>query len=201
MTKVVNPLPLYLDGHGALLDGGYIYVGQPSTDPTVVGNRLNLFWDAAKTIPAPQPLRTLGGVVVNGQNPAFVFLTETNYSMTIQDADNVLVQYISRSTDTGDAAVSYQPLDSDLTAIAALATTTYGRNLLLLADQAALKSATGIPNCLPLTGGTMSGNILRSGGGAHQYWPTSGFTGAKNYITTTAAADPTANPGDVWYAY
>lgn len=38
------------------------------------------------------------------------------------------------------AAVStlYQPLDSDLTAIAALTTTTYGRSLLTLANQAAL---------------------------------------------------------------
>lgn len=36
-----------------------------------------------------------------------------------------------------------QPLDSDLTAIAALATTTYGRSLLTLADQAALLSTTG----------------------------------------------------------
>jgi hypothetical protein len=36
------------------------------------------------------------------------------------------------------AAGSYQPLDSDLTAIAALTTTSYGRALLGLADQAAL---------------------------------------------------------------
>ncbi len=36
-----------------------------------------------------------------------------------------------------------QPLDDDLTAIAALTTTSYGRNLLTLADQAALKTAVG----------------------------------------------------------
>lgn len=40
-------------------------------------------------------------------------------------------------------AGSYQPLDSDLTAIAALATTAYGRALLTLADQAALLAAIG----------------------------------------------------------
>lgn len=36
-----------------------------------------------------------------------------------------------------------QPSDSDLTAVAALATTTFGRSLLTLADQAALLSAAG----------------------------------------------------------
>jgi hypothetical protein len=39
------------------------------------------------------------------------------------------------------AAAGYQPLDSDLTAIAALTTTTFGRSLLALADAAALRTA------------------------------------------------------------
>lgn len=45
---------------------------------------------------------------------------------------------------TAAAASGYQPLDSDLTAIAALTTTAYGRGLLELANQAALQSAVGI---------------------------------------------------------
>lgn len=48
-------------------------------------------------------------------------------------------QYLTAAD--GDAA--YQPLDSDLTAIAALATTSFGRSLLALADAAALLSAAG----------------------------------------------------------
>lgn len=44
-----------------------------------------------------------------------------------------------------DAAIATaQPLDSDLTAIAALATTSYGRALLALADAAALRTAAGL---------------------------------------------------------
>jgi len=42
-----------------------------------------------------------------------------------------------------EVAASYQPLDSDLTAIAALATTAFGRALLELANAAALLSAAG----------------------------------------------------------
>jgi hypothetical protein len=49
----------------------------------------------------------------------------------------------------GDAA--YQPKDSDLTAIAALATTAYGRALLALADAAAGRAALGAAPATPLT--------------------------------------------------
>lgn len=46
-------------------------------------------------------------------------------------------QYLKES----DAASTYQPLDSDLTAVAALTTTTYGRNKLTLVDADAEKAA------------------------------------------------------------
>jgi hypothetical protein len=53
------------------------------------------------------------------------------------------------ATQTGVPAIGmfsadYQPLDSDLSAIAALATTVFGRNLLTLADSAALRSSVGL---------------------------------------------------------
>ncbi|MEP7454310.1 hypothetical protein [Phyllobacterium sp. SB3] len=52
----------------------------------------------------------------------------------------------------------YQPLDSDLTAIAALSTTIYGRSLLTLANNAALATSLN-GNWLPLTGGTLTGAV------------------------------------------
>jgi hypothetical protein len=51
-----------------------------------------------------------------------------------------LASYLTSAT----AATTYQPLDSDLTAIAALSTTTFGRNLLALADAAALRTAAAL---------------------------------------------------------
>jgi hypothetical protein len=42
------------------------------------------------------------------------------------------------------AATSYQPLDSDLTSIAALTTTSYGRSVLTLADAVAARSSFGL---------------------------------------------------------
>lgn len=50
----------------------------------------------------------------------------------------------------------YQPLDSDLTAIAALSTTSFGRGLLALADAAALRGAAGL-GTLATQNGTFSG--------------------------------------------
>lgn len=142
MTKLVNPVPLFLDGRGALLDAGYIYVGAVGTDPEVGANQLALFWDKALTIPAAQPLRTLGGVIVNGMNIGQPYFAEIDFSTTIRDADGQLVGYFPTAFDLG--GVAYQPLDADLTAIAALASTAYGRAFLTIANQAALQALVGI---------------------------------------------------------
>jgi hypothetical protein len=51
---------------------------------------------------------------------------------------------ITRSELINALALAFQPLDSDLTAIAALSTTSFGRALLTLADAAALRSTAGV---------------------------------------------------------
>lgn len=53
-------------------------------------------------------------------------------------------QDLSGYATTAVVAAGYQPLDSDLTAIAALSTTSFGRALLALADAAALRSSAGV---------------------------------------------------------
>jgi hypothetical protein len=125
MTKLINPTPIYLDGRGALIDAGKIYVGTANMDPE--DNPIDLFWDKDLTVPADQPLRTIGGMIVNEGAPAFVFMDEDDFSIRVRDANDNLVSYVP-SLFAED--VAYQPLDSDLTAIAALATTSFGRSLL-----------------------------------------------------------------------
>jgi hypothetical protein len=142
VTRLANPLPIWLDGRGALLDAGYVYIGTVNTDPEIVGNQLALFWDAAMTDAADQPLRTLGGVITNGSNPANVWFAETDYSVTIRDADSNLVDYIASSTQTGSD--SYQPLDADLTTISGQTNAAFGLGLLELTDEADLQAAAGI---------------------------------------------------------
>lgn len=53
-----------------------------------------------------------------------------------------------------DAAAAYQPLDSDLTAIAALSTTSYGRSLLTLANAGALLAAGLVTSTVAAAGTT-----------------------------------------------
>jgi hypothetical protein len=138
MTRLVNPVPLFLDGRGALLDAGFVYIGTAGTDPEVLANQLPVFWDKALTDPAFQPLRTLGGAIVNGGNLGFVYFSAADFSISTRDADNNLVAFIPTAFDLGGA--SYQPLDADLTAIAALATTAFGRGFLTLADATAARA-------------------------------------------------------------
>lgn len=59
--------------------------------------------------------------------------------------DGVFASLSSKPTTlTGYGITDAQPLDSDLTAIAALTTTSFGRGLLALADAAALRSSAGV---------------------------------------------------------
>lgn len=58
-----------------------------------------------------------------------------------------------------EVAAAYQPLDLDLTAIAALSTTTFGRNLLTLADAAALRTEAGLGGAATLNVGTGAGTV------------------------------------------
>lgn len=141
MTRLANPTPLFLNSRGTLLDGAYVYIGTAGTNPTQASNRLALFWDRARTIPAAQPLRTVGGAIVNGDDPAFVYFAEADYSITVLDVGGALVLYSPNASEIND---TYQPLDSDLTAIASQGTSAFGRSLLALSDGPALKTAAGV---------------------------------------------------------
>lgn len=61
---------------------------------------------------------------------------------TTAELSAALASYLT----TAAAASSYQPLDSDLTAIAALTTTTFGRSVLTQADAAAARTLFGLAN-------------------------------------------------------
>ena len=67
--------------------------------------------------------------------------------VTAQSGDYTFAQIGSKPTTlSGYGITDAQPLDSDLTAIAALSTTSYGRAFLALADAAAARTAVGLGN-------------------------------------------------------
>lgn len=194
MQPLTYPPPLFFDQRGLLLDGGNVYVGTAEADPET--SPLQVYWDSDLTVPAAQPLRTRGGVVVNNGAPSLVFMADGDYSLRVRDADGNLVAYFPTANAQG--SVSYQPLNATLTAIAALTTTAYGRSLLTAADSAAARTLLAIGNYLALTGGTVSGNIVRSSAGPHIYHTDGTMVSGRVLVTTAGAADPTTQDGDIW---
>jgi hypothetical protein len=194
MQPLDNPPPLFFDQRGALLDAGYVYIGTLNEDPE--SSPITVYWDSALTIPATQPLRTRGGVIVNSGAPALVFISGSDYSLRTRDSGGNQVSYFPSVTAV--AAASYQPLSDVLTALAALSATTYGEGLLTVADASAARTYLGIVSALPLTGGTMSGNIVRSSAGPHLYHTNAAYTSGRIFVTASGAADPTTTDGDIW---
>jgi len=94
MTASVKVLPTYstfTDLSGFPLDLGYIYIGQENQNPET--NPIQVYYDAALTTPAAQPIRTLGGYPARNGSPALLFVN-SNYSITVRDK-NRRVMYSS----------------------------------------------------------------------------------------------------------
>ena len=83
---------------------------------------------------------TAQGIVELATNAETSTGTDATRAVTPAGLASVLSSYLT----TAAAAAGYQPLDSDLTAIAALTTTTFGRSLLALADAAAGRTSLGL---------------------------------------------------------
>ena len=190
--RVGNPYAPFVDRAGIPLTGT-LYLGTEGDDPET--SPIDAFFDPDLTIAAPQPITVVGGIIRNQGNPALVYVAESTFSLRTRDEDGGEVVYVSNAAID---STQFQPLDADLTAIAALATTAYGRGVLTAADAAALRTYAGIVASLALTGGTMTGAILRNGAGAHPYMADSAFSNARIFVTANGAADPRTQAGDIW---
>lgn len=194
MTQSVgNPFPYYTDMRGRPLTGGSIYIGETGEDPET--NPVNVYYDAGLVHLASQPIKTIGGFATRDGSPTLLFTAEETYSLQVNDADGATVFYVANAV---EAFNQFQPLDSDLTAIAALTTTAFGRGLLTQASAAAMRSYAGVVDALPLTGGTMTGNIGRDGAGGHAYAASGVYPRLRIFVTANGDPDPRTDVGDVW---
>lgn len=87
----LNPFDLFVDASGTALDAGYIYIGQVNRDPRTYP--ATAYFDAAQTIPAPMPLRTVSGYVYRNGTPALIYISG-NYSVMVLDKNGAQVYYL-----------------------------------------------------------------------------------------------------------
>lgn len=87
-TNIVPPFPVFTDSTGAPLDNGFVYVGTANLNP--VSNPIAVYWDAALTVVAAQPIRTINGYLSQSGSPGTLF-SAVDYSITVKDSTGVQV--------------------------------------------------------------------------------------------------------------
>lgn len=90
------PFPIFTDSDGQPLDDAYIYIGTANQNP--VSNPITVYWDQALTIPAAQPIRTIGGYPVYNGTPAR-FYTNSDYSILVRDKNGSFLYTAASETD------------------------------------------------------------------------------------------------------
>lgn len=82
------PFPAFAGSDGLPLENGYIWIGAVNLNPQT--NPIAVYWDAALTVAATQPIRTLNGYPVYQGTPSR-FYVGTDYSILVQDSKGGLV--------------------------------------------------------------------------------------------------------------
>lgn len=82
---------VFVDLDATALEGGYVWVGPAYGNPEATPSPL--YWDAGKTIPAAQPLRTSGGYIVRDGTPSNIFGEDELFSVRVRNRAGRVVYY------------------------------------------------------------------------------------------------------------
>ena len=86
--EVQPPYPAFAGADGLPLENGYIWIGVVNLSPQV--NPIAVYWDAAQTIAAPQPIRTINGYPSRNGTPARFYVAD-DYSIQVLDSKGSVV--------------------------------------------------------------------------------------------------------------
>jgi hypothetical protein len=86
--SIQPPFPIFTDTDGQPLENGYIWIGTANQNP--ITNPITAYWDAALTVTAAQPVRTLNGYPVNAGTPARLYVN-SDYSIQVQNKNGSVV--------------------------------------------------------------------------------------------------------------
>lgn len=103
MFPVEFPFKTYAGLDGLPLQNGYVYFGQPGQNPVTAP--VTVYWDAAGTQPAAQPLRTVNGYIVRAGAPSNVFF-DGAYSELVKDSAGSQVFY-ARTSDEFNSLMAF----------------------------------------------------------------------------------------------
>jgi hypothetical protein len=90
LTQLAPPYPIFTDKNGDPLDAGYLYFGTANLNPET--NPIQVYYDAALTQPAAQPIRTINGYPSRNGSPALIY-ANAQFSVTVRNKNNELVIY------------------------------------------------------------------------------------------------------------
>jgi hypothetical protein len=94
--SVQPTFPIFTDVDGQPLEDGYIWIGTVNLPAQT--NPISVYWDAGLTIPAAQPIRTLGGYPANNGTPARLYVN-SDYSILVQNKLGSLVYSAPAATE------------------------------------------------------------------------------------------------------
>jgi hypothetical protein len=94
--SIQPPFPIFTDPDGQPLENGYVWIGTANQNP--ITNPITAYWDAALTVPAAQPVRTLNGYPVNAGTPARLYVN-SDYSIQVQNKNGSVVYSAPAATE------------------------------------------------------------------------------------------------------
>lgn len=174
MLATNAPFSQFFDADGSPLDGGKLYFGTANQNPET--NPITVYWDAAGTQPAAQPIPTQNGYTVRAGTPAIIYVP-SDFSMTVRDRKNRIVYFAAQA--------SY--FNVGLQVLADLASPAVGKGSSLVAVQdaannfAEVAAVKNVETVLAAIAAREYGTNIRKYGGAP------GASGAVNSAALTAA--------------
>lgn len=118
--SVEPPYPAFADADGQPLEDGYIWIGTANLNP--ITNPIAAYWDAALTIAAVQPIRTLGGYPSNSGTPARIYVN-SDYSIQVQNRNGSVVYSAPAATERYGGIINASDVVYDPAGTGAVATT------------------------------------------------------------------------------
>jgi len=100
--------PIFTETDGQPLENGYIWIGTANLDPQV--NPINVYWDAALTIQAAQPIRTLNGYPSRNGTPARMYV-DSDYSIRVMNSKGSMVYSAPAATERYGNIITLSNLD------------------------------------------------------------------------------------------